>query len=213
MIGLILVLVLNFVISCWNAHISGMYWTEKRDLPGHIQFFMWCGASMAVIGFFIVYAVVLVLVMREIHGFEFLAKVLFKRELEPVEVELLVQNVIYLANILIIVPLLGIGAALWARSVAIAWQRRDAVSIGVAGYNTFAMAHNAVTAVRFLPKATTSVLNGFRKNKSSAQLLAYAVLLLLPLILSLGGAILTTAAIMRASDAKYQLGDMHPDFA
>ncbi len=207
--GLALVLVLNFVISCWNAFVSGMYWTEKRDLPAHIRFLIWCGAAMAVIGFFIVYAVVIVFVTQQIHAFEFLAKVFLKRALEPEEVTLIVQNVFDLANSLIIVPLLGIGAAITAHSLSQAWKRKDALSIGVAAYNSFAMVHNVTTAARVLPKAIASLGNGLRKNKS----FGYIVILALPLILSLGGAIFTTAAIMRASDAKYQLGDMRPDFS
>ncbi len=205
---LFFMLLLNLVISFWNASAVGRYWTEKKDLPGWMRFMMWCGAIMATCGFFVVYVSILTMIMHDLHLFEALAMILFKVEMTAETAEMLTQNIFDLAYLVIIFPVLGTGMCIWVNSLAVAYIRRDWASVGVAGWNTFAQVHNTVNAVRYVPRATSSLFKGIKVKGKGAAGLAYIVLLLLPIVISLGGAIATTAVVIKASDEKYQLEDV-----
>lgn len=210
MFTIFLLLVLNFAISFWNASSVGRYWTERGQLPGYVRFMMWCGIVMAVCGFFYVYVAVITMGMYEFHIFEALALALFKVELTVEEVQSLVQNVFDLAYLIVIFPVLGTGLAITANSLIVAYVRRDLASIGVGVWNVGAQVHNIASAVRHVPRATRSLSSGLkiRLGKDSGKAIAYLVLFLFPIVISLGAAIATTAVIMRASDAKYDLEDL-----
>ena len=45
---LLLLLVLNFGISYWNAYASGAYLTESKIIGGCTRFIVWCGLVMCV---------------------------------------------------------------------------------------------------------------------------------------------------------------------
>lgn len=205
-----LLLVLNLAISFWNASVVGRYWTERHELPGYVRFMMWCGMIMAVSGFFYVYVAILTMVAHDFHIFEALAFALFQVEMSAAEATELAQNIFDLAYLVVIFPVLGTGLAIWSNSVIIAWKRRDLASIGIGVYNTGAQIHNMVNAFRHVPRATRSLSSGvkFRLKSKDSKALAYLVLLLLPVIISLGGAIATTAVIMKASDARYDLASV-----
>jgi len=202
------ILLLNLVISFWNASVVGRYWTEKKDLPGWMRFMMWCGAIMATCGFFVVYVTIITMVMHDLHLFETLSMMLFKIEMTAETAETLTQNIFDLAYLIVVFPILGTGMCIWINSLAAAYIRRDLTSVGIAGWNTFAQVHNTVNAVRYVPQATSSLFKSIKIKGKGAAGLAYIVLFLLPIVVSLGGAIATTAAIIKASDEKYQLEDM-----
>jgi len=203
-------LLLNTVISVWNAHAVGRYWTERQQLPSGTRFMMWCGAIMSVCGFFAVIVSLLTMIMHDLHAFEWLATTLFQMELEPADVELLVTNIFDLAYLAIIFPVLGTGIAITVNSWVIANARRDWASAGVAAYNTGAQIYNTARAVRYIPQATRSLGKGFKLKlgKKSGKAIAYLILLLFPIIISLGSAIALTSIIMKASDERYQLEDL-----
>lgn len=210
MFTIFLLLTLNFAISFWNASAVGRYWTERRELPGHIRFMMGCGVIMAACGFFYVYVTVITMGMYEFHLFEALAFALFEMELTIEEVQGLVQNVFDLAYLIVIFPVLGTGIAITANSLVIAYKRRDLASIGVSAWNVGAQAHNIASAVRHVPRASRSLSSGFkvRMGKDSGKAIGYLILFFFPIVISLGAAIATTVVIMRASDAKYDLNDL-----
>ncbi|MBI5448925.1 hypothetical protein HY948_01260 [Candidatus Gottesmanbacteria bacterium] len=203
-------LLLNLVISFWNASVVGRYWTEKSRLPGLAQFLMWCGAIMSVAGFFSVYVTVLTMIMKDLNLFAPLALALFKVEFSAAEIDMLVQNIFDLAYLIIIFPVLGTGLAITVNSWIVAYVRRDWTSVGVGIYNAGAQLHNMVNAVRHVPRAAKSLSSGLniRFKAKDGKALASLFLLLLPVVVSLGAAIATTALIMRASDEKYELEDM-----
>lgn len=203
-------LLLTVGISIWNAHVVGRYWTERHQLPGWTQFMLWCGVIMSVCGFFAVTVSILTMIMHDTHLFEALALALFKWEMTPSDVEGLVQNVFDLAYLAIIFPVLGTGLAITINSWIIAVARRDWASAGIAAYNTGAQIYNTVRAFRHVPQATRSLGSGFklRLGKDSGKAVAYLVLLLFPVIISLGVSIAATAIIMKASDERYQLEDV-----
>ena len=52
---------------------------------------------------------------------------------------------------IVIFPILGSGMGIWLDSIKEAIKRKDGISIGVAGYNTFAQGYNTYEAAKFLP--------------------------------------------------------------
>lgn len=210
MFVLFLVMMLNFGISIWNASVVGRYWSEKKQLPTWSQVVLWAGAVMSVCGFFIVYLVLVTMVMQETHGFEFFAS-LWKVTLEPADIEMLVQNIFDLGYLMCIFFVIGSGLIIMVHSWMVAYVRRDFLSYGVAGYNTGANLYNVVRATRHVPQAVGSLAKGFGRmrlrGKGAAGLVLF-LMFLLPIVISLTGAIVTTVLIMHASDTKWELDDL-----
>jgi len=207
---LFLLLLLNLVISVFNAYSVGRYWTERGQLPTWSRIMMWSGAIMSVCGFFVVYVTLLTMVMSELHAFEFLAQAFLKIKLEPGEVQELVQTIFEIAYLGVIFPILGTGLAITVNSWVVAAAKRDPGSIGLAIYNTGAQVHNLVSAVRNIPRATQHLSGGLKIKfgKDSGKAFAYLALLLLPIVISLGGALASTTIIMRAADNRYEMDDL-----
>lgn len=184
---LFVLLVLNFAISWWNAWAVGRGWTEVKVVGGWARFITWCGAIMSACGFTWVYLTILTII---VVVFKFLS----------VEAAEAMFNLGYL---LIILPIVGSGFGIWAYSLIVAYKRRSFGSMGVAGWNTFAQAHNVYTAAKHAPGAVESVLEFFTKGKSKKSSEALAVILLV--IVALGSGVLTTAAIIRKADRDHAI--------
>lgn len=205
--GLLLIIVLNFVISCWNSYVVGMYWSEKNLLPTSALVTIWAGAIMAVCGFFSVYVVPVTWAMAQFHIFEFVAA-MFKVVLEPTEVQFILEMVYQIAFLGIIFPILGSGLAITVNSWIHFTHKPSLGSGAVAGWNTYAQVRNISTAVQHVPSATKAVADGLGKifkNKDSRKGAILLLLISIPLILSLGGAIFTFNVIMRAADRKFDM--------
>ena len=117
--------------------------------------------------------------------------------LEPWEAEAMFN----LGYLMIIVPLIGSGFSLWANSLVRAYKTRRVADYGVAGWNTFAQAHNIYSAARHAPGAIQSVVKAFGKSKSGRKLLAIILLV----IIALGGGTLITIAIARWADRQHAI--------
>lgn len=107
-------------------------------------------------------------------------------------------NLFYVA---IIIPVLGAGLVIWADSVTTAARRKDAVSIGVASWNTFAMAHNTYEAFRGVPDALGS-LGKFFEGGGSSKSKGQVMVVVLVIIIAISGFI-TAYAISRWSASAY----------
>lgn len=57
-----LVLLINCVISFWNAKVSGKIWAESKGIGGWIRILAWCAAIQSAVGFSYVYITILVYV-------------------------------------------------------------------------------------------------------------------------------------------------------
>lgn len=204
---LIVWLVITVAVSYYNASIVGRWWSESKEIGGGVRFLIWCGAIMAVSGFFMVYLLLLTLGMYYTGAFVTLGSLLGVA-VTPATVDLLMETVFDLAFLIVILPVLGSGFAIWAHSMVVAWYRRDVKSIGIALWNTFAQTRNTVTAVRHIPKTTRRVSKNTRDLAKAGGGLAYLILLLLPIVISLGLAIFTVVVIARAADEKYTLADL-----
>lgn len=195
-------LVLTAVISYYNASVVGRWWTETAEIGGWPRFMSWMGAIMAVCGWFIVLLIPVTLVMYYGHLFEFFLG-LVKIQADPEKIDMLVETIFDLSYLIIIFPVIGSGFAIWAESMAAAWYRRDAKSIGIAAWNTFAQTRNTYRAVRHLPAAARRVRVRTKNLGKGVAGLVYLALMILPIVISLGGAILITVLIMKAADNEY----------
>ena len=111
-----------------------------------------------------------------------------------------------LGYLIIILPVLGSGFGIWAHSIAQAYRSRTFGNVAVAGWNTFAQAHNTWQAARHAPGFLEDVLEAFSgKGKRSSKDGAAAILVILLVILAVAGGALTTGAIARRSDRRVAL--------
>ena len=117
--------------------------------------------------------------------------------LEPVELEAMFN----LGWLCLIIPAIGSGFGLWANSLIVAFQRRQIADFGVAGWNTYAHAHNIYSMAKHAPGAIQSVIKAFSKSKGGRQLLAIILLVMM----ALGGGVLITIAIVRWSDRNHAI--------
>jgi len=182
----LILLVLNFGISWFNAHSVGRSWADSKAIGGWPRFTIWCGAVMSASGFTWCYLGVLCLIATATG-------------LLPMRY---VQIALELGYVLIILPVLGSGIAIWMDSVTTAWRRRDAASIGVAGWNTYAMAHDTCEAATTLPGIFKNLGSVFSEADDDAEgkLIYLAVLIV---VLALCGGIFTTMAVVRSTARKY----------
>lgn len=180
-------LLLNFGISWFNAWSVGRSWADSKAIGGWVRFMVWCGAIMSAAGFTWCYLIILAFIAGATGLLEYQY----------------VKAALELGYVVIILPVLGSGLAIWIDSVTTAWRRRDAVSIGVAGWNTFAQAHNTYEAVSMLPGIFESLGEVFSGGDSDDVKGKALILVLLLVVLALCGGVFTTVAIVRATARKY----------
>lgn len=178
-------LILNSLISFYNAWAAGRGWTEAKQVGGWVRVVNVSAIVMAACGWtWVILTIETILVVV----FNYLG---------PEEAEAMFN----LGYLLIIFPVIGSGFALWAHSLVVAYKRRDAGSIIVAGWNTYAQVHNMVSAAQHVPEAIGSVAKALGKSKSGRQALAIILLV----FVALGGGILITVAIVRWADENHQV--------
>lgn len=180
-------LLLNFGISAWNAYASGSYLTESKIIGGWSRVIVWCGLIMSACGFTWVYLTILTMVA--VAG-QWLTPewgtVMFK-----------------LGYLIIILPILGSGFGIWVHSVIQAYRKRSFGSVAVAGWNTFAQAHNTWQAAKHAPGFLSDVLEAFSgKNRKSSKDSGMALLVILLVILAVAGGAITTGLIARWADRR-----------
>ena len=181
---IILVWVLNFGISIWNAYAVGKAWVETKHSGGWPRFMAWMGAVMSACGFSWCYLLVLVTVAR---GLDWLDD----------DHVLLALRIGY---ILIIPAVLSSGLMIMLDSWARAYRTRTIGSIGTAAWNTYSQIHNTFHAINDLDKAFAGVMNMLEssagssgdKKKGGAALVLVFVLVIVALV----SGILTTAVII-----------------
>ncbi len=187
---LILVVALNFGISWFNAWWVGRSWADSKVIGGRTRVLAWCGGTMSACGFTWCYLVILAM-LAVATGFL------------PMKYIRLSLDIGY---VVIVLPVLGSGLAIWLDSVTTAWRRRDAMSVGVAGWNTFAMAQNTHDSATTLPEVFKSIgdtLSGGDDDDAEEKLVRVALFLV---VIALGGGVFTTIGIVRWTARKYATG-------
>lgn len=178
-------LVLNGAISFLNAYGAGAMYSEAKAVGGWTRVVNVSALIMAACGWsWVILTIETIVVVTT--GY-----------LEPVEAEAMFN----LGYLFLIIPIIGSGFALWANSLIRAFKTRRFGDIGVAGWNTFAQAHNIYNAAKYAPGAIESVMNAFGKSKDGRKLLA----IILFVIIALGGGILITVAIARWADRTHAI--------
>lgn len=183
MLMLAFVFVLNLLISAWNAHAVGWSWVEAKAAGGWMRILAWSGAIMSACGFTWCYLVIATLVAQATEY------------LKPDDALMVFK----LGYLVIILPVLGSGLAIWAESVATAWRERTLRSVGFAGYNTFAQFYNTYQAMKAVPEIFGDVTEFFSNSSSDEARANIAKVVLMMAALAVLGGIITTASIIRLS--------------
>jgi hypothetical protein len=162
MIWIVLLLLWNFLISWLNCWYVGKTWAESKVIGGWVRFVTLCAAVMGACGFIWCNLLVVGFVCSTHVGI-----LPVKYQLTDPYLELL-WNIGY---VLIIFPILGSGIGIWLDSVKEAYKRRDAMSIGVAGYNTFAQVHNTYEAAKYLPTILKKISKSIQDSDNKLMML------------------------------------------
>lgn len=186
----VLIWVVNFAISWWNARVTGLVWSEAKKIGGWIRFMNWMGAIMSASGFTWCYLIVLM------FGAYYLQPLFIKPDQPLILTIDAVQAGLSLGYLIIIPGILFSGFMIWIDSLVRAWVTKSATNIGVAGWNTFAQAHNTYRAMKGMPEAWKSVSKFFTSSKGGDSKGKAIVLLLFLVIIAILGGILTTWAII-----------------
>jgi hypothetical protein len=178
-----LVVILWFVnlgISIWNAYAVGKAWAESKHAGGFSRLVAWAGAIMSALGFTWCY-LTLLSVLGAALGF-WSGNV--------------ADAALSLGYIVIVLGVLSSGAVIMLDSWAAAYRRHSITNLGVAGYNTFAEAYNAYSAVSGLPAAFHEVVSSLRGGDRDRSLGLSGVVLGLVLFVLLAG-VMTTSMIIQ----------------
>jgi hypothetical protein len=185
---ILLLLVLNFAISVFNAWSVGHSWLETKAAGGFVRFMAWMGATMSAVGFSWSYLVIIAVAAGP-DGFHRLP--------QPY-----VDAMFSLGYLVIIGPCIGSGLAITVDSWAHFWRKRTFGSGAVAAWNTAADVYNIYNAVRYVPSAWDNVRDLLLPKKrdsssSSSSDNGLARLAILLAVMAVIGGVLTTAAIIR----------------
>src|SRR5271157_3367524 len=171
---IVLLLLWNFLISVLNCWFVGRTWAESKAAGGWARLLVWAAAVMGTCGFVWCNIIVVGYVCSTHIGI-----LPLKYQLTDPYLALLWE----MGYALVIFPILGSGLAITADSIKQAYKNRDGLSIGVAAYNTFAMAHNTFEAARFLPTVIDKIGTSIKESNNKALMATvYTVL-----IVSIGG--------------------------
>lgn len=145
-------LILNVLISVWNCYAVGTAWKDTMALGGWFnKTLLWSGIIQSGIGFSmpIIWMFGIILSLGESTVFT------------AVEINETTKSTFYFWYILVILPAIGSGLAIWAHAIREVYRRRDFTSFAVAGFNSFTQVHNVVSAVDNLGGTFGNVNNIF----------------------------------------------------
>lgn len=172
---LILLVLLNLMISAFNAWSCGRAWPESKRIGGWTRFMTWMGAIMSAVGFTWCYLVIAAFVA------------VANESLTPEQA----QAAFDLGYLALLVPCIGSGTAVTVNSW-IAFRRYRSLSNGaIAAWNTAADVHNIYSAATHAPKAWDNVAMAFKGRREGNELIVMLVA-----CVALAG-VITTALIIR----------------
>ncbi len=185
---IVLLWIVNFAISWFNAWACGKTWNESKHSGGWPHFLNWLGAIMSACGFTWCYLAVAIFFGGTIpyeHDDGTSAPLLTMEQ---------VQAVAQLGYLIIIGPIIGSGLGIMVHSWGVFYRRRTIGGGAVAGWNTFANIYNISSALSYVPEASSGVADFFfGKGSDSKDGKGWVLFLVL---LALIGGILTTRAIL-----------------
>lgn len=176
---LVLLMAFNFAVSWWNARVAGQIWQETKALGGWLRAVAWAAAVQSACGFTSVFAIILLagvhLVVPHtvtLHGLEAGVDLMY---------------------VMIILPLLGSGMIITMESWIRAYRERDFASMGIAGYNTFAMTYDTINAASNMGSAFSAIGDFFSDDDEKPD---GKLLIILLVLLALAAGIFLTHHIM-----------------
>jgi hypothetical protein len=183
----ILIWLLNFGISIWNAYAVGMAWVETKHAGGWPRVVAWAGAVMSASGFSWCYLIILTYAA---YGLDWLDAGH-------------VATAMYLGYIVLIPGILCSGMVITLDSWARTYRQTTLGNLGRAAWNTYAQIHNTFNAVSDLDTAFGSVIDALRSKGSSDSsnsdkkggAVAFILVFVLVMLALLSG-VLTTAVIV-----------------
>ncbi len=196
-IGLVLVLVLDFIISWSNAHTCGTVWSESKATGGFFRVNVVAGYIMSIIGFTQVYGIIYIVLFYYIGPhIEKLQNIDFE------QFAMLSSDLLFVAIGFAIIPT---GFLIWINSLRAFWKHKTLKNGLVGGWNTYAQVRNTVTVAREMPSAVGRLFEAFfggkgKKKKSDG---AVALLVVFVTILALLAGYFTASAIMKKADKEY----------
>ena len=196
---LVFVLIINFIISWANASYAGRYWSESKEVGGSFRVYIIAGYIMAIAGFTMVYAYVLLLVSP------FFLQLANVDQETILMFEQLSSDLIYIFCVVTIIPT---GFYIWIRSLKNFWEQKTLSSGLTAGWNSYAQLHNTISAARNAPSAfgrIVEVLFGGKSKKKGNTIIVLCAILVL--ILAIFGGYFTASAIMKKADREYDMFD------
>lgn len=170
---LTVLLIVNTVISMWDAYIAGRTWKESTGFRKAIA---WAALTMSVCGFVMVTSYLGALGSREVG---LITQTQYEMVLE-------------LAYILMIIPTLGAGLAITTQTWIDTVKRRSLVEGSVAGWNSFALVTTTVDALENSGGLSDDIVDYFKgkdEDKDVADKLAkggVVTILVLAAALSVG---------------------------
>ncbi len=181
---LVLIWLLNFVISWFNAFGCGKAWNQAKAVGGWQRLVLWSVAIMSACGFTWCYLVILA------YG-----AIAFEK-LTPEQA----SGMFALGYLMIIIPIIGSGLVITVDSWAYYWKRRSLGGGVVAGWNTFAQISNTYRAVSAVPEAWKLVGKAF-EGKGNAKSKAPLLLIVMVFVALMGGILTTQTIIKRTARA------------
>jgi len=183
----ILIWLLNFGISIWNAYAVGIAWVETKHAGGWPRVVAWAGAVMSASGFSWCYLIILTYAA---YGLDWLDAGH-------------VSTAMYLGYIVLIPGILSSGMVITLDSWARTYRQTTLGNLGRAAWNTYAQIHNTFNAVSNLDTAFGSVIDALRSKGSSDSsssdkkggAVAFILVFVLVMLALLSG-VLTTAVII-----------------
>ena len=168
MFWLCFALVINLVISCWNAYATGLVREDAKRIGGFPYVMMWCGRIMAICGF------AYCLLIPVSFGAAYLIEGSGKYESLGFTTEHAFA-IFELGWLMLIGPIMVTGMIITVAGWIEFYKRPSMLQGGVSAWNTFAMVHNAVTITRHLPGIFGHVTKVFKDQKSPRVLIVIIV--------------------------------------
>lgn len=180
----ILVWVVNFGISVWNAYAVGKAWVETKYSGGWPRFVAWAGAVMSASGFSWCYLIILTYAAYRLDW------------LDNDHVSIAMS----LGYLLLIPAVLTSGMVITLDSWARTYRRTTLMNLGRSAWNSYAQIHNTFHAIGDMDLAFGNVIDGLTaKGSGSSDKKGGAVVFILVFVLvmlALISGVLTTAVII-----------------
>jgi hypothetical protein len=194
MLWIVILLIVNFVISWFNASNVGRIWSEAKQIGGGTRVLAVAGYIMAIAGFTMVYSILIgyfIAYAGPASG--------YMTARDAADLAQLVSDMSY---ILVILPIIPAGIIITVNSLITFWKHKSLRTGGIAAWNTFASMSNVISASRNVPSAFGRIMSSVKNSRDNSGIVRLAIAIVLLAVL---GGYFTASAIMKRADQKYDL--------